>query len=127
MLFFRATSEILVQYVLMSLALLPFACSVLPSGQLLLRNRQREVTLHFAPGSLSKAQLPEMEDAEYQRLLLPTNGETGCGSVIAVPAYSPPPLAFSVLLGRGGCSYHQKVCPVLCEVLRITDVSTIPM
>ena len=93
---------------LLCLALLPSAYSVLPAGQLLLRDGDRDVALHFAPGSLSKAHLPEMHDAEFQRLLLPSNGETGCGSTIVVPAYSEPFLGFSVLLERGDCSYRQK-------------------
>jgi len=79
---------------------------VVPAGQLLMRGRSG--ALHFAPGSLSKARLPEMGDTDYQRLLLPTNGEAGCASAITVPPYFPPYKNFALLLERGECSYQQK-------------------
>ncbi len=80
--------------------------SVIPFGQLQLR--YHTWTLPFSPALGSEAKLPRVEDAEYQRLILPRHGEIGCESTISLSNSLPNSAKFVILLERGECAYYRK-------------------
>ena len=95
--------------VIILVSLLGRGTSTLANGQLELREQNDNDSLFFSTGGISTTQLPEEEDAEFRRLLIPLNGETGCNAEgIKVPEYVPSNEKFVLLLETGNCSFYQK-------------------